>query len=67
MKTALKALAQHLRTRRANIVTKKDVLVENWSPTYGYGDPSTDQIEIVDFDALLAEIDAFSETFKEGT
>lgn len=65
MKALLQALVQHLRTQRANIVTKKDVLVENWDPTYGYGDPNSHEIEIVDFDALLAEIDAFAETFKD--
>jgi hypothetical protein len=65
MKTTLKALVAHLRRNSDVIVTKRDVLVDGWDPTYGPQDPHTETIEVVDFDTLLAEIDAFAETFGE--
>ena len=41
------------------------VLTEDWSPTYGMGDPRSVDIEVIDFDALCLAIDDFSAMFKE--
>lgn len=61
----LKQLVRYLRDHRSDIVRKQNVLVENWDPTYGFGDPTTDTIEYVDFDGLIEAIDDFAREFKK--
>ena len=61
----LKALADFLRNNKERIVRTHAVLTEDWSPTYGLGDPRSVDIEVVDFDALCLAIDEFSAMFKE--
>lgn len=62
----LSAFAAFLRKNKERVVRSKDVLVENWNPTYGLQDPSTATIEYVDFDALCVAMDEFAETFKDA-
>lgn len=63
----LKALVEFLRSRKDDIVSKRNVLEDGWDPTYGQQDPRTTTIEVVDFDALCNAIDEFSATFQRGT
>ena len=64
MKEVLQSLVAFLRSRKDEIVTDRKVLVEVYDPTYGLQDPSTETIEVVDFDRLCAAIDEFARTFK---
>lgn len=57
-------LTEYLRSQRNYIVKTRELLAESWSPTYGPGQPSTETVEVVDFDALMNAIDEFSEKFK---
>ena len=60
----MKQLIEYLRKAKGRIVTKQEVLVEVYDPTYGLQDPRSMEIEIVDFDALLDAVDRFSAEFK---
>ena len=60
----IKALVQHLRERRNNIVRTVSVTSTTFDPTFGPREWN-EEIDVVDFDALLNEIDEFAETFKE--
>ena len=64
MLETLKALAQHLRDQRYRIVRQATVKHVLYDPTYGPRERS-EEVDVVDFDALLNEIDEFAETFKE--
>ena len=60
-------LTGYLRSRRGDIVQQKEVLVEGYyDPTLGQSDPRTETIEVVDFDALCAAIDDFSNELEGG-
>lgn len=59
----LKALVAHLRDNRGSLVRNVNVVVEFYDPTFGLRH-STDDIEVIDFDALCNEIDRFAEEFK---
>ena len=61
----MKQLIEYLRKAKGRIVTKQEVLVEVYDPTYGLQDPRSREIEIVDFDALLDAVDRFSTEFKD--
>lgn len=65
MKEMLHALVQHLRSVSHRIV--RDVVITDpnggYDPTYGF--PELARVEVVDFDALLSEIDDFATTFEE--
>lgn len=63
MNKFLSSLVNHLTTRKDVIVTKVTVVTECWSPTYGVS-PSTEDVELINFDMLLSEIDNFRESFK---
>lgn len=52
-------------SERPNLVKSRDVLVENWDPTYGRQDPSTETIEVVDMHELIKAIDEFGEQLRE--
>lgn len=60
----LEQLPEFLRSRRSSIVKSRELLVENWDPTYGKQDPSVETVDVVDFDALMDAIDEFAETFR---
>ncbi len=55
-------LLAYLRERRGRIVNRVTVLEPSWGDTEG-GSSST-VLEVVDFDALLTEIDAFGEELR---
>lgn len=57
----IKRLADYLKTRRNDIVESRSVLVEVYDPTYGLRDPTTETMDVVDFDKLCAAIDDFGE------
>ena len=61
----LKSLVKELEVRRYDIIKTHEFLKENWDPTYGQQDPTTETVEVVDFDELLRVIDEFADTFKE--
>lgn len=63
MAELLVELLAFLHERRERIVKSVTVLKPRWDPTYGEGSVETD-IDVVDFDALLAEIDAFGEELR---
>lgn len=56
-------LVEHLRKRKPYIVESYDFVVEISDPTYG-GQPTHIHFEVVDFDALLREIDAFGDELR---
>ena len=62
MKKMLIELVAHLRERRHNIVRTERVCYGDSDPTYG--PPTIAEFEVVDFDALLSEIDEFAKGFK---
>ena len=64
MIATLKALVQHLRDKRHRIVRKVTVTSVEYDPTYAPWERD-EEIDVVDFDALLNEIDEFADTFKE--
>lgn len=64
MKQTLLDLADFLRARRHNVVRKVTVVTELSDPTYG-PQAGTEDIDVVDFDALLDEIDAFALGFEK--
>lgn len=63
MKAMLQALVRHLRENRWNIVREVDVVAEVYDPTFGLS-TKTETLSLVDFDALLIQIDNFAETFN---
>jgi hypothetical protein len=66
MQGMLRALVEHLRENRSRITRTLDVQnAPNWSPTLGYSDGGSQEVEIVDLDALFEQIDTFAKTFKE--
>lgn len=65
MSETLKALVQHLRRNKKNIVETVRFSAKDHDPTYGLVTRSF-SIEVVDFDNLLDEIDNFAKTFKEN-
>ena len=60
----IKKLVEFLRGRREEIVVSFQFEVREFDPSYG-PQTVTKRIEVIDFDALLREMDEFSETFKE--
>lgn len=54
---------EHLRTNKSRVVRRVEVLVDVFDPTYGRQDPRTESLEVIDFEALLREIDEFSKSF----
>lgn len=63
MKAMLQALVKHLRDNHRNIVREVDVVAEVYDPTFGLS-TKTETLSLVDFDALLIQIDNFAETFN---
>ena len=59
----LKQLAAYLRRRKHAIVSTVEFQAQRHDPTYGLVESNV-TIEVVDFDALLDEIDAFADTFN---
>jgi hypothetical protein len=59
----MKGLVEFLRGRKQTLVRTVEFQVQGYDPTYG---PRTENmsIEVIDFDALLAAIDEFSEGFR---
>lgn len=62
MKAALLSLLAHLKERRGDIVRRVSVAHEVFNPTYG-PELSHEDIDVVDFDALLDAIDDFARGF----
>ena len=62
MKELLVGLIAHLRENRRNIVRTEKVYYGESDPTYG--PPTIAEFEVIDFERLLDEMDAFAETFK---
>lgn len=57
-------LVEFLRTQKSKIVREHRVHAPPaWDPTYGNNEPSTETLEIVDFEALLDAIDEFHAEF----
>lgn len=66
MLETIKALVQHLRERQHRITRKVTVTSVEYDPTFGPRERN-EEVDAVDFDALLTEIDEFAATFqKEG-
>lgn len=61
----LTALARLIREHREYITRKVTVLEENYSPTYGPGEPHATEIEVIDIDRLLEAIDELGEELRE--
>lgn len=61
----MKGLSKWLRARRDRIVRKMELLESRWDQTYGPQDPVPTTVEVVDFDQLMQEIEAFEKSFKE--
>lgn len=57
-------LLAFLRERRDQIVRSVTVMRPRWDPTYGDQGPVETDIDVVDFDNLLAEMDAFGEELR---
>lgn len=64
MSNVLQEFAAFLRERKSSVVRSRDVLVERWDPTYGRQDPGTETIDVIDFERLLEEMDAFGEVLR---
>ncbi|HNM80821.1 MAG TPA: hypothetical protein PKL28_07190 [Rhodocyclaceae bacterium] len=60
----IKALAAFLRANKDAYVTRLDVLVDVYDPTYGQLDPRAECVELIQFEDLCRAIDDFSEEFK---
>ena len=65
MTEMLRALVQHLRGRRHMIARQVTVTSVEYDPTFGPRERN-EEIEAVNFDALLDEIDEFATTFQES-
>lgn len=63
MKAMLQALVKHLQENRRDIVREVDVVAEVYDPTFGLS-TKTETLSIIEFDALLNQIDNFAETFN---
>ena len=61
----LKQLVAYLMDKRSDIVRSANILEENWSPTYGLGEPTCREIEYVDFNGLINAIDDFAREFNK--
>lgn len=61
----MSTLTDYLRDKKDKIVREVTVLEPQWSCTYGAQDPKETSIDIVDFEALLQEIDNFTESLKD--
>jgi hypothetical protein len=61
----LKKLTQHLRSNKHKFIRTIEMCYTEYDPTYGshIGIMYHKDVDIVDFDALLDAIDAFSEEF----
>lgn len=66
MKEVFKKLAQHLRMRRNSITRTVTVDASYHDPTFGLQE-RTEDIEVVDFEALCQAIDEFAAEFDGGT
>lgn len=64
MPEMLKALVEHLRDAKDRIIRTAQVKGVRYDPTFGPQSYS-EEVDVVDFDRLLEEIDAFADTFKE--
>lgn len=59
------ALLAFLREQRHRIVRRITVATPpTFDPTYGHGSPGSEDIEVVDFEALLDAIDEFGEQLR---
>lgn len=61
----IEQLVAFLRDNRDRLTRRVTVLKPHWDPTFGQGDPTETEIEIVDLDALFEQMDEFSKSFKE--
>jgi len=58
--------ADFLLHKREDIVRTVKVQTPGyWSATYGESDPSSDEIEVIDFDQLVSAIDEFEKELAE--
>ncbi len=64
MNDMLKQLVLWLRLSKGNYVRQITVNASRYDPTYGPSSYAED-IDVIDFDALLQAIDDFAEGFKE--
>ena len=62
----LKELVAHLRKHGERITRKVTVTSVEYDPTFGPQERD-EEIDAVDFEALLNEIDEFASTFQQGT
>lgn len=58
----LKKLTQHLRNNKHKFVRTMEFCYTQYDPTYGSNIANKD-VDIIDFDALLDQIDQFAEEF----
>jgi hypothetical protein len=59
----MKGLVEFLRGRKQTLVRTIEFSAREYDPTYGLCTRSI-SVEVIDFDALLAAIDEFSEGFR---
>jgi hypothetical protein len=59
-------LAEWLKKNKEDIVKKVEVLTPGWSDTYGSSNDKIEYIEVIDFDALMTQIEVFEESFKNA-
>lgn len=64
MKNTIQRLVEHLRLRKSSIVRSVELRAQEHDPTYGWT-TRTISLEVVDFDMLLAEMDAFGEALRQ--
>lgn len=60
----MKTLAEFLRANKGAYVTRLDVLVDVYDPTYGQLDPRAECVELIQFEDLCRAIDDFSKEFE---
>lgn len=59
-----KKFSEFLVEHKQDICRDVEVLVEDYSPTYGASDPRQATMTVIDFDLLCAAIDQFSSEFE---
>lgn len=59
----LSSFSAFLRANKERVVRSKEVLVSNWSDTYGMLNPASEEIDYVDFDAMCEVMDEFARSF----
>lgn len=64
MKNTIQRLVEHLRLRKYDLVRCVEMRAQEYDPTYGWT-TRTISLEVVDFDKLLAEMDAFGEQLRK--